>query len=80
VREAEARSAQLNKGARVVPGKAPPEPPVSKARDPHIADMEQKFIEKLGTKVKIEGGASSGVIRIDYYSEEDLDRLYQILL
>jgi ParB family chromosome partitioning protein len=80
VRESEARAAQLNKDARFAPGKTPPGPSGSKARDPHIADMEQKCIEKFGTKVKIEGGPSSGVIRIDYYSPEDLDRLYHILL
>jgi ParB family chromosome partitioning protein len=48
-------------------------------RPPEIADMEQRFITKLGTKVAIEGDLQKGKIRIDYYSMEDLERLYEIL-
>jgi ParB family chromosome partitioning protein len=48
-------------------------------RDPHIKAMEEKFIEKLGTKVSITGGLSKGRIEIDYYSMDDLDRLYGLL-
>ncbi|MCL2193301.1 MAG: chromosome partitioning protein ParB, partial [Treponema sp.] len=47
-------------------------------RSPEIIDMEEKFIEKLGTKVNIEGGMEKGRIYIEYYSMEDLDRLYGI--
>jgi hypothetical protein len=42
--------------------------------------MEQRFIESLGTKVRIDGDAASGSIRIDYYSQDDLDRLYEIIV
>jgi ParB family chromosome partitioning protein len=48
-------------------------------RPPEITDMEEKFIEKLGTKVSINGGLDKGLIRIEYYSMEDLDRLYGLL-
>jgi ParB family chromosome partitioning protein len=41
--------------------------------------MEEKFIGRLGTKVVIEGNLRKGRIRIDYYSMEDLERLYEIL-
>jgi ParB family chromosome partitioning protein len=47
-------------------------------RDPHLADMEEKFIESLGTKVSIEGDFNRGVVRIEYYSMQDLERLYEI--
>jgi ParB family chromosome partitioning protein len=80
VREAESRAAELNKTPLFDPGHKPPAPTVSKARDPHLAGMEQRFIESLGTKVRIEGSADSGSIRIDYYSMEDLDRLYEIIV
>jgi ParB family chromosome partitioning protein len=33
----------------------------------------------LGTKVIIEGDMNKGHIHIDYYSMEDLERLYEIL-
>jgi ParB family chromosome partitioning protein len=41
--------------------------------------MEQKFIEALGTKVSIQGDLRRGNIRIEYYSMDDLDRLYGLL-
>jgi ParB family chromosome partitioning protein len=77
VREAENRSAALNEGSIKTRTKAK-SPPASKP-DPHLQAMEQKFIEALGTKVSIDGDFKRGCIRIDYYSMEDLDRLYGIL-
>jgi ParB family chromosome partitioning protein len=52
---------------------------VKPKRDPHLADMKERFIEILGTKVSIEGGLDRGVVRIEYYSMQDLERLYEIL-
>ena len=46
---------------------------------PELDDMEEKFIKHLGTKVKIKGDLNSGTIEIDYYSMDDLDRLYELL-
>jgi ParB family chromosome partitioning protein len=48
-------------------------------RPPEISEMEEKFIERLGTKVSIEGGLEKGRIHIEYYSMEDLERLYGII-
>jgi ParB family chromosome partitioning protein len=76
VREAESKAADLNKSPLFDLAKPPP----PKARDPHLASMEQRFIESLGTKVRIEGNADTGSIRIDYYSMDDLDRLYEIIV
>jgi ParB family chromosome partitioning protein len=77
VREAEKKAVALNtaggaagaEGAEKEKAKRPPE----------ITEMEEKFIEKLGTKVSISGGLEKGLIRIEYYSMEDLDRLYGLL-
>jgi ParB family chromosome partitioning protein len=57
-------------------GKAPRE---TRSRDPHLGALEQEFIEALGTKVVIAGTPQGGTIRIDYYSLEDLNRLYELL-
>jgi ParB family chromosome partitioning protein len=46
---------------------------------PEIDAMTEKFIGRLGTKVTIEGGLNKGRIHIDYFSMEDLERLYEIL-
>jgi ParB family chromosome partitioning protein len=78
VREAEKRAAALN-----APAKAPPETGNAASgaakRPPELNAMEEKFIGRLGTKVVIEGDLRRGRIHIDYYSMEDLDRLYEIL-
>jgi ParB family chromosome partitioning protein len=76
VREAEKRAAALNsagEGRDKTPEKALPK------RPPEIDAMEEKFIGRLGTKVAIEGDLNRGRIHIDYYSMEDLERLYEIL-
>ena len=77
VRDAEKRAAALN-SAPAAGEKVPPEIKPQK-RAPEIDAMEEKFIDKLGTKVVIEGDLNKGRIRVDYYSMEDLDRLYEIL-
>jgi ParB family transcriptional regulator, chromosome partitioning protein len=74
VRETEKKASALNsektKGEKAVKK--------GKDRPPEVDAMEQKFIEKLGTKVVIDGDQNKGRILIDYYSMEDLDRLYEI--
>jgi ParB family chromosome partitioning protein len=46
---------------------------------PDIRDLEQKLIEKLGTKVEVKGSASKGKIQISYFSADDLERILLIL-
>ncbi|MCL2609621.1 MAG: ParB/RepB/Spo0J family partition protein [Treponema sp.] len=74
VREAERRALQLNAPQEE---REPNEP--GRKRPPELVEMEERFIERLGTKVSIEGGLEKGCIRIEYYSMEDLDRLHDIL-
>ena len=76
VREAEKRAADLaSQGGQ---GKKNQKPP-AKGRVPEIEAMTEKFITRLGTKVTINGNLKKGTIIIDYYSMDDLDRLYEIL-
>lgn len=77
VREAEKFAAELNGGIRAASPKEKEEKP--KDRPAELLAIEQKFIDALGTKVAITGGLKKGSIRIDYYSMDDLDRLYSIL-
>ncbi len=37
-------------------------------KDPNLAALEQKLIERLGTKVQLKGGFSKGTISINYFS------------
>ena len=48
-------------------------------KDPDIAEIEQKFIEIFGTKVILKGNIDKGTIQIDYFSRQDLDRLYNVI-
>ncbi|HUI70835.1 MAG TPA: ParB/RepB/Spo0J family partition protein [Spirochaetia bacterium] len=80
VREAEELAAAFSAGKRQV-GKSRRSGPASAARkDPEIRDIEQKLIEKLGTKVDLKGNAKKGHIEIAYYSSDDLERLLEIIL
>ena len=76
VREAEALAADYNNGGRAS-GKKTKKATVRK--DPDIADIEQKFIEVFGTKVILKGSIDKGTIQIDYFSKQDLNRLYNVI-
>ena len=54
-----------------VPGKAKELP----KKEPAIADIEEKLQHSLGTRVKIAHGKKRGVIKIEYYSYDDLSRI-----
>lgn len=43
--------------------------------DPMIKELEDFFVEKLGTKVKISKSGDGGKIVVEYYSQEDLNRI-----
>ncbi|MCE5313140.1 MAG: ParB/RepB/Spo0J family partition protein [Nitrospiraceae bacterium] len=51
-----------------------------KEKSPEVADLEDRLIKSLGTKVKIHHKKKSGRIEIEYYSLDELDRLLEILL
>ncbi|HOO77295.1 MAG TPA: ParB/RepB/Spo0J family partition protein [bacterium] len=48
--------------------------------DPHVAEAESRLRDALKTKVTIKpGGKQSGRIEIEYYSWNDLERIYTII-
>ena len=72
-------AASYNRGGRAAERK-PQKPAVSKVSDPDVAVLEQELIGRLGTKVSIKGSATKGSITIDYYSMDDLDRVYNLIV
>ena len=78
VREAEKMAMDLNGGIRAAAAAGDHDKP-AKDRPPELLEIEQRFIDALGTKVAISGGLKRGSIKIDYYSMDDLDRLFAIL-
>ncbi len=47
--------------------------------DPLLQELKEKLIERLGTKVEIQGSLNGGTIKIQYFSQEDLQRMYDVL-
>ena len=83
VREAEAQAAQLKKGDRTGQKKAGVRNKAASAAkiDAQFAvkDIEQQFIDALGTKVEIKGDLEKGIVQISYFSRADIDALYEKL-
>jgi ParB family chromosome partitioning protein len=78
VREAEQAASALNGGRKGE--RAEGRRPGSKSRAaPDIRALEERFIEKLGTKVEVRGSSGKGRIIISYFSADDLERILQIL-
>ena len=50
-----------------------------RTEDPVLRDWEERLQRTLGTQVRIERLGTEGTIRIEYYSEEDLERILEAL-
>ena len=44
-----------------------------------IKEVEQRLTSSLGTRVRLKDKQGKGIIQISYYSNEDLDRLLELL-
>lgn len=82
VRDAERMAAELNAGSR-----ASSPAPAAKTKtdkdamkDIEVRNMEQRFIDALGTKVAVKGNLEKGTIEISYFSRDDLDRIYELIM
>ncbi len=80
VREAEELAAAFSSGKRHGAKQSHTGQPSRTSKDPAVREIEQKLIEKLGTKVDVKGNGKRGRIEISYYSAEDLERLLEIFL
>ncbi len=66
---------QKNKAGR--PGSKFEIEPASET-NPHIADVENRLRMKFGTKVKLKHREDGGTLEIEYYSNDDLERLLEM--
>lgn len=78
VRETEKAAKRLAKGEEENAEKSSVKP----KNDPNVKAAETKLRRKFGTQVKIipDGRGTGGKIELEYYSEADLDRIYQLML
>lgn len=53
---------------------------VKATKDANIVSAETKLRRKLGTNVNILPGKRGGKVEIEYYSMDDLDRIYQVII
>ncbi|HZJ83561.1 MAG TPA: ParB/RepB/Spo0J family partition protein [Clostridia bacterium] len=51
----------------------------SKEKPSFIIELEGRMEESLGTKVSIQQGKKKGIIEIEYYSNDDLDRIIEMI-
>jgi len=47
--------------------------------NPELEELEEKLTEKLGTRVHIEAKAVGGKVHIDYFSVQDVERLFDLI-
>jgi ParB family transcriptional regulator, chromosome partitioning protein len=71
VREVEQLAARKKSG----PGKM--KKPVR--RDPNLESVQEEMVKVFGTKVDIEGSAKKGVIKVYFFSLDDLNRLFDLI-
>ena len=84
VRQAEELAANLNKGSRAVLKTYESKPAVISSKSPEILQLEEKFLSATGCRVEIKGKYKNGVMKkgkivIPFTSEEELERIYQII-
>ena len=48
-------------------------------KDPFIIDIEEKLMRTLGTKVNLISKQNGGKIEIEFYSDEDLERIIEVI-
>tara|TARA_Y100000588_G_scaffold389922_1_gene493953 strand:+ start:622 stop:1506 length:885 start_codon:yes stop_codon:yes gene_type:complete len=75
VRATEPLVAGMQKGATDKPAK----PNGSATQDVHVASLQNKLTERLGTKVALGYRKGKGMVKIHFYSDDDLERILGLL-
>jgi ParB family chromosome partitioning protein len=57
-----------------------PTPRPRKSLSPELADLQTRFEESLGTRVTVQKGEQGGKVVIHFYSDEELDAIYQAIV
>lgn len=73
VREAERLAEEYNKGHKFVSRRK------TKAVDPDVEEVVEKFVSAVGAKCEIKGSLSKGKLLIRFRNQQDLERLYGLM-
>jgi ParB family chromosome partitioning protein len=57
-----------------------PKPKPAASQPPELLELESLFRQSLGTKVNIQGGEKGGKVVIHYYSDEELQAIYEAIV
>jgi ParB family transcriptional regulator, chromosome partitioning protein len=76
VREAERLAGEYNAAAPVRKEETQKQ---KRQKDPEVRALEQRLLEAFGTKVELKGSLTSGKIEVSYYSQDDLERILELL-
>lgn len=60
-------------------GEAAAEPKPAKPRIPELGSLESMAREVFGTRVKLEGGLDKGKLVLSYYSQDDLQHIWDVI-
>jgi len=52
---------------------------ISLPADAHVADLENRLRERLGTKVQLRYDKGKGAVEISFYSDQELERILQVM-
>jgi ParB family chromosome partitioning protein len=77
VRQTEALVAHLQAARKTT--STPTAPTAALPRDAHVADLETKLQQRLGTKVSLRYLKGKGSIEIRFFNDDDLDRVLDLL-
>ncbi len=77
VRQTEALVARLQAREGHAPTK--PVPPIPPSQNAHVASLENKLRERLGTKVHLRYAQGKGAVEINFFSDAELERILQLL-
>ncbi len=78
VRQTEGLVARMQSRNGVRPGKHADGRAVS-AQDPHVANLEDRLRERLGTKVHLRYAHGKGSLEVSFFNDDELERILQIL-
>ena len=78
VRQTEDLVARMASGTAVTPTKAGSSR-VSAPRDVHVAALESRLQEKLGTKVTLRYRQGRGALEVKFFTDEELERILELL-
>lgn len=49
-------------------------------KDPYIREIEEKLMRALGTKVTLTSKKDGGIIQVEFYGDDDLERLLELMI